>query len=469
MSELHELTALEQGSLIRAREIRAVELAEHYLRRSADCPGGFVVLTPELALTQAAAVDQAVDRGDPLPGPLAGVVCPVKDLDDVAGVPSRYGSALISVVPERDRNVVAAMRSAGLVFTGKTNTPEFGLPCYTEPDPAVAEPARCPWDRQRTAGGSSGGAAVAVARGAAPIAQGSDGGGSVRIPASACGLVGLKPSRGRISNGPLPDPIGDLPSYGPLARTVPDAAALLDVMARRYPGDPFWNPPPPDGSFLAATESPPGRLRIGVFLRPVIADVDVHPQARAAVDGAVAVLKDLGHDVVEVPPPFTPDRVAAFEAVWQALAGLLPLPPEIEQGLLPMTRYLRQQAGTVSGVALARAVAELRSIERDLAQMWDHVDAVVCPTVNGPPPRIADLVHPEDPARDFEDQKAWASYTSPFNITGRPAVSMPLHWTADGLPVGVQFVGRPTGDAELLRLCAQVEGARPGQRRSAAW
>jgi amidase len=352
------------------------------------------------------------------------------------------------------------MREAGLVFTGKTTTPEFGLPCYTEPDPAVSAPARNVWDPQRTAGGSSGGAAVAVAAGLAPVAHGSDGGGSIRIPAAANGLVGLKPSRGRISNGPLRDPVGDLVTSGPLARTVADAAALLDVMARPFPGDPHVAPAPAT-SFLESARTEPGRLRIGFFTEPIIADVPVDPAAAQAVTDAVRLLEELGHEVETVARPFGPEMVVQFEHLWYVLALLTPVQPDDEARLQPTTRYLRELGRQVSGISLAQALSLVRIQTRATLQAWAAYDVVVTPTINGPAPLVGDLVDLSDPARDFSNQKAWAAYTAAFNMTGQPAVSLPLHRTADGLPVGVQFVGRMFGEQTLLSLAGQIEQAHP--------
>ena len=241
VTELHELTALEQAAAIRRREISSLELTEHYIARTdatGDTVGAFITRTDDLARDMARAADQKVadaDPDEPL-GVLHGTVVPAKDLVFVAGVRCTLGSVAYDMTPYGDDHVVTRMKQGGLVITGKTNTPEFGLPCYTEPD--VAPPARTPWDLTRGAGGSSGGAAAAVAAGLASAGHGSDGGGSIRIPASVTGLVGIKPARGRISNGPLRDPVGELPHQGVLARTVRDAAALLDVMAGRVPGRP---------------------------------------------------------------------------------------------------------------------------------------------------------------------------------------------------------------------------------------
>lgn len=455
---LHDLTALEQAAAIRSREVTAVELAEHYLRRSETVPGAFVQLTPEVALAQAAAADAAVADGS-ANGALLGVVCPVKDLSFMVGSKTRFGSVAYDFESQDDDNVVKAMRDAGLVFTGKTTTPEFGLPCYTEPDPSVSAPARCVWDTRRTAGGSSGGAAVAVAAGLAPIAHGSDGGGSVRIPASANGLVGIKPSRGRVSNGPLRDPVGDLVTSGPLARTVADAAALLDAMAVPFIGDPFTAPP--TSGFLNATRTPVPALRIGFFSEPIIADVPVDPEAVAAVEGAAQLLTDLGHEVERISRPFGPEMVAQFEQLWHVLALLTPVLPEMEQSLQPNTRWLRDLGRATSGIGIATAVSLVRIQTRATLAQWAGYDVVMTPTVNGPAPLVEDIVDMADPARDFENQKRWAAYTAAFNMTGQPAISLPLHVTAAGLPVGVQFVGRMFEEQLLLQLAAQVERAHP--------
>jgi amidase len=464
---LHDLTALEQAAAVQRGEVTAVELTEHYLQRSASVPGAFVVLTPEVAMEQARAADAAVADGT-AHGALFGVVCPVKDLNFMVGANCRMGSAVFDFPSYSDDNVIKAMRDAGLVFTGKTNTPEFGLPCYTEPDPQVAAPARCVWDRQRTAGGSSGGAAVAVATGLAPIAHGSDGGGSIRIPAAANGLVGIKPTRGRVSNGPLRDPVGDLVTSGPIARTVADAAALLDVMSVQFVGDPYHAPEAT--GFLDAARSTVGPLRIGFFTDPILADVPVDPESVRAVADTAALLEQLGHRVEPTPRPFGPDLVTQFEVVWHTLALLTPVAPDDEPRLEPLTRYLRGLGREVSGIELATAVSLLRIQTRAVLAQWSDFDVIMTPTVNGPAPLVADILDREDPARDFEQQKRWAAYTAAFNMTGQPAISLPLHTTQEGLPIGVQFVGHMFAEDVLIRLAAQLEAARPwASRKPESW
>lgn len=477
MTELHDLTALEQGRAIRAGDVSAVEFAEHYLERSASLTpelGAFVTVTADLALEQARAADEriaaGVDAEDPSVGPLFGVVCPVKDLNFVAGVRCRLGSLAYDIVPDSDDNVVVAMRQAGLVFTGKTNTPEFGLPCYTEPDEAVAPAARTPWDLTRSAGGSSGGAAAAVSAGLAPVAHGSDGGGSIRIPSSVTGLVGIKPSRGRISNGPLRDAVGDLLTSGPLARTVADAAALLDVMAGPFIGDPFGLAREEPGAFLAASAEEPGRLRIGTYLEPVISDVAPSEDVVAAFDGTRDLLVELGHEVEPIAPPFGSEAVALFEDLWSVLALLTPVPPDSEELLMPLTRHLRERGKQVSGIQLANAVSLMRLISRATMNATAGYDAVLVPTLAQPPAPVGGLRNDADPAQDFENQKAFAAYTATYNVTGQPSINVPVAWNADGLPIGMQLVGRYAQEKLLISLAAQVESARPwADRKPEVW
>lgn len=476
MSELHDLTALEQSAAIRRREVSPVELADHYLARADRWDaqlGAYVLRTPELALDQARAAEQAVvdavrDDAVETLGVLHGVPVPVKDLHFVAGVPCRLGSVVYDLVPQADDNVVVRLRAGGTICLGKTNTPEFGLPCYTETE--VAPPARTPWQLQRSAGGSSGGAAAAVAGGLAPVAHGSDGGGSIRIPASVCGLVGLKTSRGRISNGPLRDAPGDLPVNGPLARTVADAAALLDVMAGPFPGDPFPAAPVPEGGFLAAARREPGPLRIGRYAEPVIADAVVAPECLAAWERASALLADLGHEVVDAPRPFGPEVVGTFETVWSALAVLTPVLPQDEERLLPLTRWLRERGRAQSAPELMGALAFLRILSRAAVAASETYDVVLTPTLAQLPAMVGGLRNDADPAADFEAQKRFTPFTATYNVTGQPALSLPLHWTEEGLPVGVQLVGRPGDEATLLSLAAQLEAAAPwAHRRPDCW
>jgi amidase len=459
VSELHDLTALEQGAAVRAGEVSPVELVDHYLARVerwSDAVGAFVTVTPELARKQALLAAESV--GD-TSSPLYGVPTAIKDLHMTAGVRTEFGSATMAgYVPQVSDEVVLRIESAGLISLGKTNTPEFGSPCYTEPD--NAPPARTPWDLERMAGGSSGGAASAVAAGLVPIAQGSDGGGSIRIPASCCGLVGLKPTRARVSGGPMyGDPVG-LATAGPLTRTVRDAAAYLDVMAGHAVGDPSWAPPPAS-TFLAACDTSPGRLRIGRFVVPLIADAAVHPECIEAYEFATRLLTSLGHDVEEVDVPIEPEAGSTFETCWAVLTALSAPPPGTEGLMRPLTRWLSERGRAVSGPEFGLAIGELRRISARALEVLSPYDAVLTPTLAQPPLRIGEIRDDADPARDFENQKAFTPWTSAWNVTGMPAVSLPLHVTPEGLPVGVMLGARPAEETLLLSLAAQIEAEAP--------
>ena len=474
MTQIHDLSAAEQADAVRRRTLSPVELVEHYLgriERTDPRLGAYVTVTDELALEDARRAERAVmdaGRPDPLP-PLHGVPVPIKDLTMVAGVPATFGSAAYEgFVPPVDDGVVSQIRAAGAILLGKTNTPEFGLPCYTEN--AVAPPARTPWDLDRSAGGSSGGAAAAVAAGLAPVAHGSDGGGSIRIPASACGLFGLKPARGRVSNGPYIPDYG-LATHGPIARTVRDAALLLDVMAGPLPGDPYWAPPPPDGqTFLAHADRDPGRLRIGRYVAPPVPAAAVHPDCRSAYEAASGVLSELGHEVEDIDPPFPPEVVDSFVAVWGVMATRYPVDPARADLLQPLTRWLRAKGEATAASAYAAAVGELQLATRRAVAAVEAYDAVLTPTLAAPPALVGEFHGEADPARNFAKQMRFTPFTATYNVTGQPAVSVPLHWNADGLPIGVMVVGRPADEATLIALAAQLERARPWRdRHPALW
>ena len=468
MAELHDLTALEQGRAVRSGEVSPVDLVDHYLDRIgrlSDSVGAFVTVTDELARKQALLAADGV--GDTT-SPLYGVPTAVKDLNTTAGVVTQFGSATMAgYVPTVSDEVVLRLERAGTISLGKTNTPEFGSPCYTEPD--VAPPARTPWDLDRMAGGSSGGAAAAVAAGLVPVAQGSDGGGSIRIPASCCGLFGLKPTRGRISGSPMyGDPVG-LGTAGPISRTVRDAAAMLDALAGPAVGDPFWAPPPPQ-PFLASCDLEPGRLRIARFLTPVIADATVHPEVVEAYESATRLLVSLGHDVEEIDVPVPPEAVTTFETCWAVLTALTAVPSGTEHLLRPLTAWLSERGRAVTGPEFGLAVGEARRIAARAVQRLASYDAVLTPTLAQPPLPVGAIRDDDDPARDFENQKAFTPWTSAWNLTGMPAVSLPLHWTPEGLPVGVMLAGRPAEEHLLLSLSAQVEAAAPWlDRKPACW
>ena len=469
VTQIHDLTVVELAAAIRRRELSPVEITGHYLDRiealNADV-GAFFTVTADLARDQAAEAEKAVARAsDPasLP-PLTGVPIPIKDLNMFAGVRQTLGSlAFAENVPAEDDHVTAALRAAGTVMPGKTATPELGLPCYTETE--IGPPARTPWDLSRSAGGSSGGAGAAVAAGLAPAAQGSDGGGSIRIPSSVCGLFGIKPTRGRISQAPLvPDLVG-LGIDGPLTRTVADAALLLDVMVGNQDGDMYTQPPlPPGETFLGYASRGPGRLRIGRTMTHPVGDGAVHPDCAAAYEDASALLESLGHEVIDMDPPFGPDVVPAFEALWYAMATLAPLDAAQEEMLRPLTRYLRGRGKAMSAADLVFAQAFLQITVRGAWKTLNGYDLVLTPTLAQPPAPVGYFEEVE-PAENFERQKRFTPFAAMYNVTGQPAVNLPLYWTADGLPIGVMLAAPMRGEATLISLSAQVEAARPWKNR----
>jgi len=469
MAQIHDLTLIELAAAIRSGELSPVAVTDHYLRRTTelnDQVGAFYTVTAELAAEQAVEAEKAVaaaaDKAK-LP-PLTGVPIPIKDLNMVAGVRQTLGSiAFENSVPDADDNVVILIRQAGAVMTGKTATPEFGLPCYTETK--IGPPARTPWDLSRSAGGSSGGAAAAVAAGLAPAAQGSDGGGSIRIPSSVCGLFGIKPSRGRVSEGPLVPDLAGLGVNGPLARTVADAALLLDVMAHNFPGDMYTQPPLPAGeTFLGYASREPGRLRIGRTLQHAVEGAEVHPDCVAAYEEASALLESLGHEIVDIGMPFGPDVVPFFETLWYAYATLAPLSPEQEQMLLPLTTYLRGRGNEVRAPELFFAQGYLQAVTRAALVTLNAYDAVLTPTL-ALPPRPVGWFDEVDPAQNFERQKQFTPFTALYNVSGQPAVNIPLYSNADGLPIGIMLAGRMGDEGTLISLSAQLEQARPWKDR----
>jgi amidase len=397
----------------------------------------------------------------------------IKDTAPVAGMPYRLGSDLFGdFVPGHDAFAVRRLREAGFVIVGKTSLPEFGILPVTEP--RRFGPTRNPWDRELTPGGSSGGAAAAVAAGMVPLAHGSDGGGSIRIPAACCGLVGLKPGRGRISRGPEQ---GDdfLVQDGVLTRTVADTAALLDVLAGYERGDASWAPPP-DEPFAQTAAREPGRLRIGVTTVPAI-DAAVDPLCERAVRDAAALLESLGHDVEPVDPPWEgQDLLRAFTLVFGTpvalgmwfggqVTGREPSAELVE----PLTWMVWEGIRQRNPLEYLLARTRLTAASRDIVALWDDYDAVLTPALAQRPVRIGEIDScSEDPWEDFHRSGHFTPYTALFNVTGQPAVSLPLFHGDDGLPLAVQIAGRPADEGRLLALAAQLEAASPWAHRRPA-
>lgn len=466
MFELHHLSAQEQWDWLQRREVTPTELAEHYLARIERLDGGlgaFVTVTADAALERA----RIQTAEGPGPAPLWGLPFADKDLVNRAGVPTGYGSRLTQgYVPTVSDELVEVLDGAGGISLGKTNAPEFGLPSYTES--LVAPPARTPWDVSLGAGGSSGGAAVAVAAGLLPFAPGSDGGGSVRIPAAATGLVGIKPSRGLIPSGSGLDTLAGLVVPGPLARTVVDAAMLLDAMIGEKPFPfavraPRWD----GGALLNAAVRAEGRFQLGVMTSSPwdsAYDIEVAPEASAALALAKMELDALGHGIEDF--ALEPDDSYApnFRTIWQAGAARIPADGEQLQLLEPLTRWLVGKGREISARQLGEALAALALFERSIIRQFAGFDAVLTPSL-AMTPRPIGWYDSEDAERNFEQQVQYTPFTSLANVAGLPAITLPVAVTDAGLPMGVQLVGRPGGESTLLAIGAQLERRLQWQKR----
>ena len=443
-------TALELAAQVRAREVSALELVDAAIER---CEAE----NPRLNFLVTDCYLQARERAKgPLSGPFAGVPMLVKDLTETAGVRTTFSSrAFAEHVPPRSAALVRRLEAAGFVVVGKSNTPEFGITCVTESELNGA--CRNPFDVERTPGGSSGGAAAAVAAGVLPLAHGSDGGGSIRIPASCCGLHGIKPSRGRVSAAPYAGGSLELSQSGPLATTVQDAAAFLDAITGYEWGDPHWAPAP-ERPFLAECEREPRRLRIALAVTPPM-DFPVDPRVTQVARDAAEKLTALGHDVVEATPPWGgDDLLELFAFLWQLTPALYPVPDE--SLLMPLNRFLADRARATSSVDYARAVARLQSVARRVVAFWSDVDVVLTPGLAKLPVPLGWVFEPDDPWEQFVRGAEFTPFTPIVNVTGQPAASFPFG-EVDGLPVGVQLIGPPAGEATLFRLCAQLQSSSP--------
>jgi amidase len=454
MDDLAFAPATEQARLVREREVSPVELVQLYLERIDRLDpelGAYVTVRADGALADARAKAE-----EPAEAPFHGVPIALKDLDTTRGIRTTFSCrGYAGHVPDFDLAHVARTRAAGFVVLGKTNTPEFGTTAFT--DSPLNGPCRTPWDLARNAGGSSGGAAAAVAAGLTPVAQGSDGGGSVRIPASCCGLFGIKPSRGRVSNAPFVPGIG-LGTTGPLARTVADAAAYLDVVAGYEWGDPF-PAPPPERPFAEEVGAEPGPLRVAVTTDSPLGTA-VDDACVTAAREAAELLASLGHEVEEAAPDWGGDGLMDdFLPVWQAIPSLYPVPDA--SVLTPLNRWYLAGAAATTSPEYAAAVGRLQLRARRIAALWARYDLLLTPTLALPPVPLGWDTEPEDPREQFDRAAEFTPFTAAFNVTGQPAVSLPLHWTEEGLPVGVQLVGPPYGETLLLRVSSQLEAARP--------
>jgi amidase len=464
--ELHHLSAQEQWDWLHRGKITPTELVSHYLGRIERLNGelgAFTTVTADAALERAGKLADLV----PASAALWGLPLGDKDLVRRAGVRTTFGSRLFAdFVPDQSDELVEVLDLAGAISLGKTNAPEFGMPSYTES--LVAPPARNPWSLDLGAGGSSGGAAVAVSAGLLPVAPGSDGGGSIRIPAAATGLVGLKPGRGLVPSGSGLASLAGLVTTGPLARSVADAAMLLDAMVAgsayqfsvRSPG---WD----GGPLMNAATRGEGRFQIGVMTTSPwddAYDITVSPEAMAALDFAIAELDAIGHGIERFGLEPDDSYAPAFRTVWQAGASEIPAEGEHLDLLEPLTRWLVERGRAIPARELVKALGVLTTFERSIIRQFATFDAVLTPAL-ALTPRPIGWYSADDPELNFAQQVQYTPFTSFANVTGLPAISLPVYQTADGIPMGVQLVGKPGGEATLLSIGAQLERRIGWQRR----
>jgi amidase len=461
-------SASELAGMVRAGELSARELVQCSLDRIEELNpalNAFVEVDAERALATADAVRPGDER------PFAGVPTAIKNNRPVSGLRATIGCSLLADhVADHDANVTRRLKDAGFVIVGTTTLPEYGILPVSEA--RLFGPTRNPWDLERTPGGSSGGSAAAVAAGMVPVAHGNDGGGSIRIPAACCGLVGLKPARGRVSAAPER---GEAPLDidGVLTRTVADTAAILDVLAGYELGDATWAPPP-DEPFAAAGAREPGRLRIAATTLPPVADAMVDPLCAGAVAEAAELLRSLGHEVEEVDPPWQIEGLSelfgavfsvhiALQIVYSGMvAGREPTAEDME----PMSwaiHSMTQHFNSVQGLGLE---IQLQALTRQLVAFLAPYDVLLTPALAERPLPIGSLdTAAPDPMSTFTRSGLFTPFTPVFNASGQPGISVPLFHGEDGLPLGVQLVGRPVGEATLLALAAQLEAARPWAAR----
>jgi amidase len=454
----------ELAAEVRSGELSATELVQASLDRIAELNptlNAFVDVFAEDALAEAGRVGPGDER------PFAGVPIAIKNNRAVAGRRLTCAANLMGdFVAPYDHNVVARLKAAGFIVVGTTTLPEWGILPTTET--ARFGPTRNPWDQSRTPGGSSGGSAAAVAAGMVPIAHANDGGGSTRIPAACCGLVGLKPQRGRISLGPE---VGHafLVADGVLTRTVRETAEVLDLIAGPSLGDMTWAPPPAE-PFAATAGRAPGRLRIALSTASPVPDAPVDPVAVQSVQDAGRLLESLGHEVVEADPPWSrPELSAVFTAAFGPavctqikLAELIAGREATAEDMEPLSWALYQLCKSITSVDALLAEFQLHGVGRELITWIDQYDALVTPTLAEAPLTLGTLnpLDADDPMGAFTRSASFTPFTPPLNISGQPAISLPLFQREDGLPLGVQLIGQPAGEGALLALAAQLEEAQ---------
>jgi amidase len=467
-SDLMFRSATELAGLVRSGELAARELVQTSLDRIEQLNprlNAFVQVDGERALAAA----EEIEPGDPRP--FAGVPIAIKNNRPVNGLKLTIGCPLMAdYVADYDHNVTRRLRDAGFIIVGTTTLPEYGILPVSEA--SLFGPTRNPWDPERTPGGSSGGAAAAVASGMVPVAHGNDGGGSIRIPAACCGLVGLKPARGRISLAPE---LGQelLSIDGVLTRTVADTAAILDVLAGYEPGDATWAPAPAE-PFAALAARAPGRLRIAMTTTPPTPDAAVDPACAQAALDAAELLRSLGHEVLEAEVPWqTPGVSELFGAVFSihislqiVYSGMVARREPTAEDMEPMSWAIYQMVQNLNAVQGAALEVQLQALTRQLVAFLEPYDVLLTPGLAERPLPIGTLdPAAHEPMSTFTRSGLFTPFTPIFNASGQPAISVPLYEGEDGLPLGVQIVGRPADEATLLALATQLEEAAPWSER----
>lgn len=458
--------ALEQARLIREKIISPLELTQIYLNRIEQLDGSlnsFFTVMAEQAMVEAKAKTEQLALStmvnSSLP-PFFGVPIAIKDFAQVAGVPCTYGIHLLKKqIATEDAGFVTRIRQAGFTILGKMATSEIGTSPY--PESRGFPPTRNPWNLSYTPGGSSGGSAAAVAAGLCAVAQGGDAGGSIRIPAACCGLVGIKASRGRISSAPLAEKLGGFGVEGTIARTVSDAAALLDVMSGYVLGDPYWLPTPPL-SFLESTKQTPKNLRIGfvTVMKPLgIA----HPACTQPVVEIAELLEELGHTSEEIELDCS-DFLEPLKIIWQAAVDVGV--PRLLLGKL--NRFMLKKSRSRPSGAYPQAMMKLHGAARKLIADLNKFDVLVLPVLRHPTIQVGAWSKLRA-AKEFENIINWIALCPPFNVTGQPAISIPAGFTAEGLPLGLQLVGRPGDEATILTVAAQLEKEKPWKQNRPAF
>lgn len=463
--ELCFLSALELGVAYRARKVTPSEVTEAVLRqieRVNPVVNAFITVVADLARTTARESDRRFAEGRVL-GPLDGIPLGIKDLSETAGVRTTMGSRVYEHhVPDFDAPVVARMKAAGAVILGKTNTPEFGWKSPT--DNPLFGPTRNPWNLERTAAGSSGGSAAAVACGMGPLASGGDGGGSIRQPASFCGVFGIKPTFGLVPMFP-PSVVATFVSEGPLSRTVRDGALMLQAMAGYDPRDLFSKP---DQHFDYVASCEGGIEGLRVAWSPDLGYARVGPEVRAITERAARCFEELGAHVEEASPGW-PDPYELFHTLFYALVGgtVDELLPEWQGQLDPGLERIADAGRKLSAFDVSRAQVIRNDLQTIGAAFFERYDLLLTPTMTLPPFPVG-IDFPSEVGGEPVTGMQWTAFTFPFNLTGDPAASVPAGWTDDGLPVGLQIVAPRWQDARVLRAAAAFEAIQPWADRRPA-